>query len=52
MDTTIGKVRRENIVRHEDNKIVFSRDGKEVDYYDLDQGIDKPSNINVLLWKK
>ena len=51
MDTTIGKVRRENIVRHYDNKIVFSRDGKEVEYYDLDDGIDKPSDIKILLWK-
>lgn len=51
MDTTIGKVRRENIIRREDNKIVFSRDCKEVNYYDLDPGIDKPSNINILLWK-
>lgn len=52
MDTTIGKVRRENIIQHEGNRIVFSREGKNVDYYDLDEGIDKPSNINVLLWKR
>lgn len=51
MDTTIGKVRRENIIKHEGNKLVFSRDGKEVEYYDLDEGIDKSSDIKILLWK-
>ena len=51
MDTTIGKVRRENIVSRVDKKITFMREGKNVDYYDLDDGIDIPSDINVLLWK-
>ena len=51
MDTTIGKVRRENIVKKEGKCITFSRDGKTVDYYDLDDGIDVPSDINILLWK-
>ncbi len=51
MDTTIGKVRRENIIKKEDKCITFARDGKTVDYYDLDDGIDIPSNVNILLWK-
>ena len=51
MDTTIGKVRRENIVKKEGKCITFSRDGKTVEYYDLDDGIDIPSDINTLLWK-
>lgn len=51
MDTTIGKVRRENIVSWEGNCIVFSRDNKEVKYYDLDEGIDVPTDIKKLLWK-
>lgn len=51
MDTTIGKVRRENIVRQEGKKITFMREGKEVEYYDLDDGIDVPSDVNTLLWK-
>ncbi len=51
MDTTIGKVRREHIISWKDNCITFSRDGKVVEYYDLDDGIDIPSNIDVLLWK-
>lgn len=51
MDTTIGKVRRENIVKWEKNCITFSRDGKEVKYYDLDDGIDEPSKIETLLWR-
>lgn len=51
MDTTIGKVRRENIVMKEGKKIVFSREGKSVEYFDLDEGIDKNSEIQKLLWK-
>lgn len=51
MDTTIGKVRRENIITKENKCITFSRDGKTVDYYDLDDEIDIPSNLNILLWK-
>ncbi len=51
MDTTIGKVRRENIIKREGNHIVFTRNEKIVDYYDLDEGIDVPSDINKLLWK-
>ena len=52
MDTTIGKVRYENIKNWEKNCITFSRDGKDVKYYDLDDGIDIPSDINKLLWKE
>lgn len=51
MDTTIGKVRRENIIKIDGKKITFMRDGKTVDYYDLDDGIDVPSDIEILLWK-
>ena len=52
MDTTIGKVRRENIVSWEGNCITFSREGKNVKYYDLDEDIDIPSDIKILLWKE
>jgi len=52
MDTTIGKVRRENIIKREGKCITFARDGKTVDYYDLDDGIDVPSSINRLLWRE
>ena len=51
MDTTIGKVRRENIVNIDNKRITFSRDGKKIDYYDLDDGIDVPSDIRKLLWQ-
>lgn len=51
MDTTIGKVRRENIIKWEGNCITFSRNNKEVKYYDLDEGIDQPTDIKKLLWK-
>lgn len=52
MDTTIGKVRYENIIKWEGKCITFSREGKEVKYYDLDDGIDKPTELNRLLWKE
>ena len=52
MDTTIGKVRRENIKKKDGKHITFARDGKTVDYYDLDDGIDIPSSIDILLWKE
>ena len=51
MDTTIGKVRRENVIKRKGKCITFARDGKTVDYYDLDDGIDIPSSIDRLLWK-
>lgn len=51
MDTTIGKVRIENIISWKENHIIFSRDGKKVDYYDLDDGIDEPTPLEKLLWK-
>lgn len=52
MDTTIGKVRYENIKDWKDNCITFEREGKCVKYYDLDEGIDIPSDLNILLWKE
>lgn len=52
MDTTIGKVRRENIIEWNDNCIIFSRDGKKVKYFDLDDNIDVPSDLKMLLWKE
>lgn len=51
MDTTIGKVRRENIIKREGKCLTFMRDGKTVEYYDLDDGIDVPTDLNKLLWK-
>jgi len=51
MDTTIGKVRRENIIKREEKCLTFMRDGKTVKYYDLDDGIDVSTDINILLWK-
>ena len=51
LDTPCGKARRENVVSQSGRKITFFREGKYIDYYDLDEGIDCPSNIDVLLWK-
>lgn len=52
MDTTIGKVRYENIKSWEGKCITFSRDGKDVKYFDLDDGIDEPTELKKLLWKE
>ena len=49
MDTTIGKVRRENIIKREGKCITFSRDGKTVEYYDLDDGIDVQIIVEKLM---
>ena len=51
LDTTLGKVRRENIVEREGKRITFERENKRVDYYDLDDGIDIETDISTLLWK-
>lgn len=51
MDTTYGKVRRENIVNRKGNCITFFREGHYIDYYDLDKGIDVPTDIKKLFWK-
>lgn len=51
MDTTFGKVRRENILKIEGKNITFYRDGHQIEYYDLDDGIDMPGDINKMLWK-
>ena len=51
MDTTIGKVRRENIIKREGKCITFMRECKKVEYYDLDDGIDEATDIDRLLWK-
>ena len=52
MDTTIGKVRRENIIKREGKRITFMREEKTVEYYDLDDGIDTSSSESKLLWKE
>lgn len=51
LDTTLGKVRRENIVKREGKLITFERENKRVDYYDLDDGIDQETDLKTLLWK-
>ena len=51
LDTTLGKVRRENILSREGKCITFERENKRVDYYDLDDGIDCETKLSTLLWK-
>ncbi|MDR2510019.1 MAG: radical SAM protein [Spirochaetaceae bacterium] len=52
LDTPIGKVRRENIVRRSENTLIFSREGREVSYPDFPACYDKPSRREILLWKE
>jgi lysine 2,3-aminomutase len=51
LDTEIGKVRRENIIRRNKTEIVFQREGKEVYYNDIPVLYDIPGNEKNLLWK-
>jgi hypothetical protein len=51
LDTTIGKVRRENIIKWENNYITFSRDNNYVIYHDIPDNIDIAGDINRMLWK-
>ena len=51
LDTTYGKVRRENLIKREGNCLYFLRGEHIIKYYDLDEGIDVPSSLNRLLWK-
>jgi lysine 2,3-aminomutase len=53
LDTSIGKVRRENIVAwsEDTNTIVFARDGKQIIYHDFPAELDQPGDPEVLLWK-
>lgn len=51
LDTKIGKVRRENIFSINGKCITFERENKKVDYYDLDDGIDIPTDLSILLWR-
>lgn len=53
LDTSIGKVRPQDIVewREREDMIVFERDGQRVRYTDLPVALDKPGNLETMLWK-
>jgi len=51
MHTSIGKVRREDIVCRKRNVIIFHRDDKKVKYIDFPKKLDIPGDIKKLLWK-
>lgn len=53
LDTPVGKVRREDIVRWnaDDGRVVFTRDGHEIVYPDLPLELDVPGVLTTLLWK-
>lgn len=53
MDTSIGKVRRENIVEWDKNtgKIIFEREGQRIEYTDFPVELDTPGDISKMLWK-
>jgi lysine 2,3-aminomutase len=53
LDTPIGKVRREDMIYwdKEQNFVIFSRDDKQITYYDFPKELDVLGEINILLWK-
>ena len=53
LDTAIGKVQRENLLNldKEKNIALFERDGKIIEYPDLDSKFDQPGDIKILLWR-
>ena len=53
LDTSIGKVRKEDIVHwdRERELVTFERDGKQIVYPDFPQELDVPGCISRLLWK-
>ena len=54
LDTRYGKVRREDLQNYDEKSRIatFKRDGKIVKYPDFLEELDKPGDVNVLLWKK
>ncbi len=51
LDSPVGKVRRENLVRRDADRLVFVREGQEVIYPDFPVAMDVPGRRDVLLWK-
>ncbi len=53
LDTPIGKVRREDIVAWDETtgQITFQREGKKVIYHDFPSELDKPGELDTLLWR-
>ena len=54
LDTSFGKVRRENLVEwdRERNIAFFERDGVRIEYPDLPASLDIPGDIRQLLWRE
>lgn len=54
LDTVHGKVRREDLksIDKTTGIATFEREGKEIQYPDLPEYLDKPGDIKTLLWKK
>lgn len=53
LDTPIGKVRREDIVAWDEatGRITFEREGHQVVYHDFPAELDRPGELDVLLWR-
>ena len=53
LDTHYGKVRREDLKSYneETDMAVFEREGNEIPYHDLLVELDKPGNLQTMLWK-
>jgi lysine 2,3-aminomutase len=52
MDTAVGKVRWDDIVKNEGNKIFFTREDKKIEYSDFPSELDVATDIRKLLWKE
>lgn len=51
MDSNIWKIRIEDIIKIEWNKITFKRNSKEIVYFDFPEKLDKPWDLKIMLWK-
>jgi KamA family protein len=53
LDTPIGKVRREDMKSYDEQSetAIFEREGKQVIYPDFPLHLDKPGELETLLWK-
>ncbi len=53
LDSPVGKVRREDIRKWDKKtgKVTFRREGNDVVYHDLPEGMYVPGDVNKMLWK-
>lgn len=52
LDTPLGKVLPENLIGHENDHLIFAREGKAIRYPDFPAALDVAGDVGVMLWKK